>query len=131
VSNYPQLPQLGDLMRVVEKDSGEDPRQNGTLFLLTQELTENIWMLTMVGATSTYGGEEIVWNEWWKDHKAWKPSDKIELLMENKTNDPTEKDNGWWGTLFVNGDLPKDPFDGTDIKLQEKVEWFVLHSPSN
>jgi hypothetical protein len=48
--------------------------------------------------------------------------------MEEKTNDPTEKDNGYWGTLFVNGDLPKDNY-GEDIKLQEKMRWFVLHSP--
>ena len=118
---------LGALMRVVEEESEEDPRQNGTLFLVTQDLAESIWMLTMVGNKSTYGGEVIEWNDWWKDHKAWKPTDKIELLLEHKVNDPTGIDNGWWGTLFVNGDLPKDG-SGYDLKLQERVRWFVLHS---
>ena len=123
-----QRPHLGALMRVVEACGDEDPRVNGTLFLITQELSSSVWMLTMVGEKSVYDGVEVEWKEMWSNHNAWKEGDKIELLMEEKTNDPTEKDNGYWGTLFVNGDLPKDDF-GEDIKLQEKMRWFVLHSP--
>ena len=121
-----QLPVMGALIRVVEKGEG-DPQSEGTLFLVSQVLSTSIFMLDVVSPSTITDGAVEWWVDTHKDHAAWRPEDRIQLLLELKTNDPTEEDNGWWGTLFVNGDLPKTPH-GRDLKLQEKVEFFVVQS---